>query len=60
MSGEQLAVDMAARAQGNARRDAIEMMANHLRHDHGWGIRKVGKRLGLSDREVKIACGEAA
>ena len=29
MSGEQLAVDLAARAKGSARKDAIEMMANH-------------------------------
>lgn len=58
MTVEQLAVDASARAYGNAKRDAIAMMASHLRHEHGWGIRRIGKRLGLSDREVKLATGE--
>ena len=58
MSAEQLAVDLAARSKGSARKDAIEMMANHLRYDHGWGIRKIGRRLGMSDRAVRMATGD--
>ena len=58
MSATQLAVDLAAKAQGKAKKDAIEMMANHLRFDHGWGVRRVGRRLGITDKQVRIACGE--
>jgi hypothetical protein len=54
----QLAVDLAARAQGKAKQNAIEMMANHLRFDHGWSVRKVGRRLGITDKQVRVACGE--
>jgi hypothetical protein len=30
-------------------------MAKHLMHEHGWGVRAIGRRLGLSDAEVKRA-----
>lgn len=50
----------AAQSYNRARNDAVEMMASHLRYEHSWGIRKIGKHLGLTDREVKRACGESA
>lgn len=56
----QTTIDIANRQAWGAKRDAVEMMANHLRHDHGWGIRRIGKRLGMTDREVKIATNETA
>lgn len=36
---------------------AERMMALHLRIEHGWGIRRIGKRLGLTDTEVKRLLG---
>ncbi len=44
----------ASRGEWAAKRE----MARHLRHEHGWGIRKINRRLGMSDAEVKRAVGE--
>ena len=38
----------------------LVQMARHLRFEHGMGVRKIGKRLGLSDGEVKRYCNDGA
>lgn len=53
MSDLQVAVDGIARAQSNATNSAKQLMARHLRRDHGWGIRKIGRELGWSDKQVR-------
>lgn len=37
---------------------AQRFMARHLRREHGWGIRRIGRELGLPDRAVKEACAD--
>lgn len=34
---------------------AQRFMAQHLHREHNWGIRRIGKRLGLPDRLVREA-----
>lgn len=58
MSDAQLAVDLAARTAGDAKQNMKAMMAVHLRLDHGYGIRRIGRRLKMTDKEVKEVCGE--
>jgi hypothetical protein len=35
--------------------DPIIALARHYRHDHGWGIRRISRALGLTEREVHDA-----
>lgn len=58
MSAYQLAADSSAATRGAARWYAQSLMARHLRFEHRWGIRRIGKELGMTDSEVKRACGE--
>jgi hypothetical protein len=44
---------------GKARWHANRVMAMHLRTEHGWGIRRIGQRLEMTDDEVRRAVGEA-
>lgn len=37
---------------------ARRLLARHLRLEHGWGIRRIGKELGLTDKAVRRALGE--
>jgi len=39
---------------------ARRLMARHLRRDHGWGIRRIGKELSLTDKQVRAALGEGS
>ena len=48
-----------SRAGNKATWYAKSEMARHLRFEHGWGIRRINLRLGMSDLEVKRAVGEA-
>lgn len=48
----------ASRAASQGEWAAKREMARHLRIEHGWGIRRINLRLGMSDAEVKRAVGE--
>lgn len=58
MSDVQTAVDMAARSRHYAARDAQQLMAQHLRWDHGYSLAKIQRRFGMSRAEVKRVLGE--
>lgn len=32
---------------------AQKLMAQHLREEHGWGIRRISKLLGLTEKELR-------
>lgn len=39
--------------------DPLIMLARHLRAEHGWGIRRIGRFLHMTDTEVERAVGGA-
>lgn len=41
--------------EADAKWGATMMMARHLRYDHGWGLRRIAKRLGVSDTRLAEA-----
>ena len=59
---EVMCSDMAAAAEGSATRRSIgevrRLMARHLHLEHGWGIRRVAKELGMPESRVRAALGK--
>jgi hypothetical protein len=56
----QLAVDLSARAENNARQHVLRLMARHLRNEHGWGFRRIATELEVPERRVRAWLLEGA